>query len=198
MSIILDSKFLFPVKVTQSIDPNFDSYKDDLIEWIENYKLSDAGNIKVSNIGGWQSSSNFYVDNESFSPFMDKIWQHILSSIIHYSKDIELSNIIENGNGIKLSNIWINVNPRGAYNQTHVHPGSLVSGVMWVKVLPKSGNIVMYDPNEMNNYCLSPNVYSVTPREGVCLLFPSYIPHRVFPNESESNRISLSFNLDIS
>ena len=49
----------------------------------------------------------------------------------------------------------------------------------------------------MNSYCLSPSVAKVKPTEGECLLFPAFIPHDVSENESDGDRISISFNLDI-
>ena len=35
------------------------------------------------------------------------------------------------------------------------------------------------------------------PKEGSMLVFPSYLEHMVKPNESDEDRISVSFNLDI-
>ena len=35
----------------------------------------------------------------------------------------------------------------------------------------------------------------VRPRPGLMVLFPSYVPHMVFPHEGASERISIAFNL---
>ena len=45
-----------------------------------------------------------------------------------------------------------------------------------------------------NNYCHS---YFFSPIEGRMLIFPSYLQHHVEVNNSEGDRISISFNIDL-
>lgn len=195
MALKFAQENIFPARIGYSIDENFD-YKDDLIEWILEYKDNNPS-VKVSNVGGWQSRGNFYHEEESFKPFMDKIWEQISSTVNSYAEDLELRHLITNNHVLKLMNIWVNVNPPGSFNHVHVHPGSLLSGVLWVKYPEESGCLGFRDPNEMNNYCLGENVHPVIPTEGSMAIFPAFVPHSVEPNESEENRISISFNLDI-
>lgn len=186
---------IFPVKIVRSIDTHFDEYQNDVIEWIYDYKKDNASE-KVSNVGGWQSKGNFYRETPSFSRFMDRIWEQITKTLHSYSEGIELEYLIDTGHNLNLINIWINVNPPGSFNHIHVHPGSLLSGVFWIKAPKDSGYLVLRDPNEMNNYCLGMNTHPVIPKEGGMILFPAYIPHNVEVNESDEDRISISFNLD--
>jgi Putative 2OG-Fe(II) oxygenase len=37
--------------------------------------------------------------------------------------------------------------------------------------------------------------YLVQPAPGLTVLFPSYMPHMVFPHQGERERISIAFNL---
>jgi uncharacterized protein (TIGR02466 family) len=195
MSFEYSQEHIFPARIGYSIDKNFD-YKDDLIEWIMKYKENNPS-VKVSNVGGWQSRGNFYQEEESFKPFMDKIWEQISTTVNNYAEDLELRHLITNNHVLKLMNIWVNVNTPGSLNHIHIHPGSLLSGVLWVQYPEKSGHFIFRDPNTMNNYCLGLNVHEVVPTEGTMAIFPAFVPHNVEPNESEGDRISISFNLDI-
>ena len=187
---------IFALKVVKKADPEFSTYKDDLVEWIYKYKDRNEG-VKLSNQHGWQSESGFYMEEESFNPFWEDLWRLITETTKEYSTGIELGEMIRQGYGIKLLNLWISVNPPGAYNKTHVHPGALLSGVIWIDFPEDSGDFFFRNPNEMNSYCLSSSVAKVKPTEGECLLFPAFIPHDVSENESDGDRISISFNLDI-
>ena len=39
--------------------------------------------------------------------------------------------------------------------------------------------------------------WSVKPEDGLFILFPSYMPHEVHPNQSDEVRISASFNVQV-
>lgn len=194
--MLYDDAFLFPLKIGISTDEEF-LYRQDMIDWIIKYKKNDVNNnVKVSNHGGYQTRGNFYMedDSEDFTPFLDKIWIQIDKTIQCYAKGLVIA---KDNIPITLQNIWVNVNGPGAYNQVHVHPGSVLSGVLWVDCPEDSGDFYFTDPLEMNTYCLGPNAQKVEPIEGQMMIFPACIPHYVLPNTSEEDRISISFNLDI-
>lgn len=94
--------------------------------------------------------------------------------------------------------MWANINYPNAFNMAHIH-GAELSGVFYVKVpAGKAGRIVFVDPrqrvsmSEKKIRCLN---YPITPEEGVCIIFPSWLEHYVEPNETNETRISMSFNL---
>jgi uncharacterized protein (TIGR02466 family) len=82
-----------------------------------------------------------------------------------------------------------------------------VSGIFYLKTPPGSSNITFYpnqhfkdffdytfmikDPN--NWYSLPKTEY--TPYPGLLLLWPSWLYHEVMPNDSQTPRTSLVFNL---
>lgn len=188
---------LFPARIISTHDKDFE-YQQDLIDWIEDYQSKDNSNIVISNVNGYQSQGNFYRYEESFSKFSEKIWKHIENSLDVYTKDIELGYLLTQGHRIYMSNMWINVNPPGAFNHVHVHPGSLLSGVLWIKTPKDCGDLIFRDPMEMNNYCLGENARRFQASAGFMMLFPAHIPHNVDINRSNDTRISISFNLDLS
>jgi len=100
-------------------------------------------------------------------------------------------------------NYWFNINHRGNYNNSHRHPNSYFSVVYYVKVPNNSGDIVFERPDHMMDYLpiVVPNEntwgsYTFTPEEGMLLVFPSYLNHRVEMNKAEGDdeRISIALN----
>ena len=103
---------------------------------------------------------------------------------------------------------WIGINKPGSYNSKHVHPTSHLSGVFWIKVPKNSGSIMFHSPEIFNRFqeldcytdefCYDSNCYMThdfTPSEGKILIFPSSLEHEVKKNESNEDRISVSFNM---
>jgi hypothetical protein len=104
-----------------------------------------------------------------------------------------------------INNFWINKNTKGSFNRSHVHAGCHFSAVYYVKAPENCGNIVFTNPNlgarmhgfdSINNEKFR-SQWSLKPEKGLFILFPSYIPHEVEPNQSDEERISASFNVEV-
>ena len=104
--------------------------------------------------------------------------------------------------------MWININGKGHYNKLHHHPLSDLSGVFWIKASKNSGNLEFTSPhdfvqaNEMSCYTKKYrddnkifSSYYFNPSAGRVMIFPSFLLHHVLPNNSNEDRISVSFNL---
>jgi len=155
-------------------------------------KQIDSGRV-VSNVGGWQS-------NEFNLKKPPKELKEVSRCILDFSLDICKFMSIEPVSG---GTGWINVNENGHFNWRHTHPQSALSGVYYVKTSSNSGNIEFENPSmdlmtniKVKSYnifnCASFQVPSET---GVMYIFPSWLPHKVHPNLSDEERISISFNL---
>jgi hypothetical protein len=80
--------------------------------------------------------------------------------------------------------IWMNFTYKGDDNPMHNHAGSLSS--------------IIYVKDEDCQPTIFPTInYTHKPKEGEILLFPSNLLHSVDVKETESERISVSFNLDV-
>lgn len=184
---------IFPTRIYQGYDENLSEYRDNLLFRIAEHSVNHASNA-VSNVGGFQSNPFLY-DVPTFREFHDVLWNAISPFI-----DQIAINIGSLGNAPKLTlhNLWYNINYPGAYNIEHTHPHAIYSGVLWIKVPENSGNLVMSDPCKHIIYGTVPTDYGFVPEEGKIIVFPSHIPHRVEVNNSTENRISLSFNINMS
>jgi uncharacterized protein (TIGR02466 family) len=105
----------------------------------------------------------------------------------------------------RLGNMWANINLPGGYNNSHVHPNSLFSGAYYVKSQPNSGRLHIMDPRPGVQHVMPNKKPGKLPRElwretyydpipGRLIMFPSWLWHKVEPNQSNDIRISISFN----
>jgi len=107
---------------------------------------------------------------------------------------------------------WPNINRRGDYHALHNHPHSYLSGTYYVDVPRQKtaknnrkdiapGEISFYDPRTQANMTAIKNdlqieaEYSILPKSGDLLLWPSWLHHFVHPNFSDKPRLSISFNV---
>lgn len=81
--------------------------------------------------------------------------------------------------------IWLNFTYKGDNNPLHKHSGSL-SGIIYIK-----------DEDKQPTHFPTIN-YTHQPEEGEILMFPSHLYHYVDVKETESERITSSFNLEAS
>ena len=193
------TSFLFPKLVVSGDIENFTDIKQDLIDWIYKFKEKNSGISKISNRGGWQSESKKIFVSEGF----DKFAEYIVPSITELLKSYEIEK------EIRIVQMWLNVNEPNSYNVCHRHPGSDLSGVLWIKQTPESGRFVFDDIDNVDQilttninpqYLKEKNMLpEIVPeyQDGTVILFPSMLTHRVEINETDEDRISISFNLKI-
>jgi len=86
---------------------------------------------------------------------------------------------------------WSVVLRQGGYQKRHIHPEAVVSGVVYIQLPQESAN---EDKKEGNLVFPSNNMKMVTPKEGMVVLFPSYLAHETVPINSNEERICIAFN----
>lgn len=164
------------------------SYKEEII------KIANTEEGKVrSNRGGFQSDTLLW-NNEVFKPLLEKSTAVIQSIIAEYS---------QNRPEFVIRSMWGNINPKGGYNLTHVHPSGWMSCVYYVNVPENSSGITFEDPRpakimDFQQSCLrDDNYFTHQPITGDLVIFPSWLPHFVNPNPTDDLRISISFNVEL-
>ena len=128
----------------------------------------------VSNRGGWQSDLFYHIPVELKELF----------DIVDHNVDV-----IHSSSVLRLEEFWINVNKPNDSNSPHTHhditppltdPG--ISGVFYINIPEGDAGDILLGHER------------VQPYENLLILFPSDMIHMVYPNRTEKNRISLSFN----
>jgi uncharacterized protein (TIGR02466 family) len=107
-----------------------------------------------------------------------------------------------------ITNSWINVYRHGDQAGPHMHHNSLLSGVLYLKAVGDSGDIVFHRdvhslipfPPALDLDMDSFNIYNCkswghTPKTNDICLFPSAVSHSVDPNYSSEERWSVAFNV---
>ena len=198
---------LFPTVLHEFEVPTFKQVQQDLIKQVYKERKKDPVGREMTNVGGWQSQEwgGWHSQGKDFD-------RNILSEFIvkEVSNYFTQNKILKSGTQLYFSNWWININKKGDFNEKHVHPASHFSGVCYLQVPSNSGTIV-FDSAHLFTRCRETSFYNpilaesfniipalvVTGSPGKFLIFPSDLLHGVEPSKSREDRISLSFNINL-
>jgi len=191
---------LFPSIIHQFDVNGFSEIKDKLIDYVYDCKKNDS-----EGRGEWQSITFSFNDKDK-KDILQSFLTNCLSEFPPIKKSVNLS-----------MRAWVNISKPGGYLAKHHHPDCNLAGVLWIKALQNSGNIVFHNPRTFDPFLQSAkkreidsytddfknkfNIYSdydFPPTEGRILIFPSYLEHQVRENKSNKDRISVSFNIKLS
>ena len=104
-------------------------------------------------------------------------------------------------NKFKMTTSWFTKSNRNQESIYHNHNNCMFSGVLYLKINDNSGGI------NFNNYenfrfqliptkydMLNGKDYTIKPKTGTIVFFPSEMHHKILQNESNEERVSLAFN----
>jgi uncharacterized protein (TIGR02466 family) len=206
MTVKLVREIYFPTLIYFADLPDGAALNEGMRPHIYALREEEPEGIVKSNMrkaGSWHSPTTL-ADLAQFAPLKNAV----LSATRRIFEDLDYDPAYEPA----ISNMWTIINPRNGYNRSHVHPGSLWSGVYYVQAPPDCGRIVFSDPRAPAVMWPAPHhptrqrkpeswteVY-FEPIEGRMLLFPAWLLHEVEPNLSEldppaGDRIVVSFNI---
>lgn len=193
---MLKADLWFPSIVWATADIDFDT------DWLKQYadQLRTASDgVKISNSGGWQSQSIEYPQfrEPTTPPQLKKLKVQLDGAVQEASQQAGLP-------GLNLNNLWFNINGYKDHNLLHDHQGSLISGVLYTHTnkIGDQGNIEFHREDSAVHFIPPLDRYnhftstkgSYEPKQGLLLLFPSWLKHSVNSNMSQDERYSISFN----
>ena len=154
--------------------------------------------LTKSNRGGWHSK-NFKLDNKDSIQFKFavEIQKYILDVFRNYGWKTEQ-------NRIQIKEMWAIINKKDDFNVIHTHPNCYLSSAYYVKAPENCGKFLIENPNQAKKHFypqlankteLNMPIAGLDVNEGDLLLFPGYLPHKVAKNESDEDRIVVSFNV---
>ena len=166
---------------------------DELAQNIINWSKENEG-VQKTNVNGWHSETEMHKKPE-YKPLVDELFKMVLQVFNEEFLDKQAV----------LGNMWANINYQGGYNKPHVHPNALFSGVYYVKTPPNCGRLICQDPRPGIQTCMPTRKkveipkylwrdVHLQPQENRAIIFPAWLWHSVEPNQSNENRISISFN----
>ena len=195
---ISEINLFFSTPVWTCIVPNFQNINDSILEYIYELKSKDSEGLKRSNFKGWHSN-NFDLNEPKPKEFVNSI-QTPLKELFN---DMEWDLFKQK---VKITSMWSIINTKEAFNGRHIHGNNHISAAYYVKAPEKCGNIVFYDPRSAPVFNhpiikkpnkLNSDSHSIKPKEGLLVLFPSYLHHSVDFNKSNDERVVISFNINL-
>jgi uncharacterized protein (TIGR02466 family) len=136
------------------------------------------------------------LDNYNTENFKKELNLHLK----HYLSLIRANIEIKNGSEYTITSSWMTLNKQNSYAVVHSHGSSDLSGVYYFKTNGKDGNLFFETPIKMNkaNYCFRhyATTEEIAPKVGNIILFPGWMEHGVGTNQTDNDRVSLSFNID--
>lgn len=155
------------------------------------------------------SVNKYVLDLEELKILKNKIMEHVNFFVY------EFLGVKENMK-FNIENSWVNKYLKNDSSPEHFHGNSLISGVYYIEVDENTGPISFFkdkthynlwtetirvdfkyqdkDSNRSSNFYNSQSV-QFYPQKGDIVLFPSLLNHDVAPNESDTVRYSLAFNV---
>ncbi len=159
-----------------------------------------SSGINRSNWGGWHSECDLF---ERLEPGCQQLRQHIFHAIQictqNVAPDFNFSHYKVQAEG------WFNVLDPGGLNTPHDHPGWIWSGCYYIQVpeggRERSGYIEFLDSRTnvraltVEGAACFASKQLIQPQAGMLLIFPSYLRHWVYPNETSEKRVMAAFNI---
>lgn len=188
---------LFPLPLVQFEVAGAAELNKLLLKEISKRRASETG-VAKSNRKGWHSAPDLFERKEASHAKLAKMLLRMMAEFTRQlapNMDFAKLEMIPDG--------WINVNPKGAYNAPHDHPGCFWSGVYYVQVpegAGEAGIIEFLSPHEVLPHngiiqaAITADKRRIRPTPGTVLLFPSQLVHWVHPNESDEERVTIAFN----
>ena len=155
---------------------------------------------KAHGYGGYTSYASLNdlpVRDPAFGDLVRVLNQHVAAFARDCAFDL-------GGRKLKLDSLWVNVLRSRSAHAGHIHPHSVVSGTIYVRVPDGAGGLKLEDPRlPMMMAAPTPlpdapeelrRFVTVTPTPGAILLWESWLRHEVPAGNTREDRISISFN----
>lgn len=168
-------------------------YTEDLTEEIKYAKVIDYGRDNMQQVGGNSQSTDSFILNKKE---LSNIKTFIEASIKEYCEKI-----LECEDELRITQSWINKSTFGQSHHLHNHPNSIISGVFYFQSDEKTAPIQFRKASDSSFNLIhkkynhfTTEMFNLYTTSGDLILFPSNLFHTVLPNQSTSERLSLSFN----
>jgi uncharacterized protein (TIGR02466 family) len=177
---------------------NIDTKK--IVSMLEEYDFHDAGGdisstkkpTDIENISS--ASDNLYVLEDKRFKFLK---DELMKEFYLFSRDQ-----MKYSNKFEITTSWFTKAEKGQSSESHNHNNCMISGVLYLQTDKNCGNINFqnYDNRRYNINIEEYNIFNgaevdFPPEDGLLLLFPSEVWHKIEKNKSDTTRYSLAFNL---
>jgi hypothetical protein len=163
-------------------------------------ELNDSGNPMISIRGGQQIQvypNELNLELSWMIEWLEKICQGYIELIISQSGTEELKYVRP-----KVTSIWTIRQYEGDYQEMHSHPSGHLSGNIYISApelavdsKPSDSQISFRLPftKDISKFIMNDN-WRYSPTPGTVILFPSHLPHVVYPWRGTGHRTVMAFD----
>jgi len=162
--------------------------------------ITDIMMMKTKTMSNHRSKERYLFDN-TFAEELKDIKSFCEHQLKNYLEEIEGADT--DLAGLRITQSWLNITKPDESHHPHSHANSYLSCVLYIKCLPDD-SIIFVNPmhgfyngmwfQEIKQTEGNSNAVRVNIKKGDLIIFPSWIPHYVNVNNTDKERISLSFN----
>jgi uncharacterized protein (TIGR02466 family) len=187
--------YFFPTIVGSAINESHESCQDDLIQHclVLKKQIESGGQ-------GWISNKTYNTSDGKYEIYHDDKFSSLNNWVETQIKDycneldIDYTNLKNNGS-------WFNIYQKNDYQEKHVHPTSVISAI-YILTCSDDGAKVFFTTPVSGMYHVKKTVRKQELADqircesipGTLLIFPSHLTHAVERHDSDSLRITLSYN----
>jgi uncharacterized protein (TIGR02466 family) len=145
-------------------------------------------------------SANSYILN---NPMFAELKQKIVYALQDYA-----NNVLGFAGKYSITQSWLSIKNPGQRHVMHSHANSIISGVYYFNNQDESSGLTFVKSAVSTNgtFAMAPlvnqnvenqftfNEVSLSVQNNMLCMFPSYLPHKVGPNNSNNTRYSIAFN----
>jgi len=164
-------------------------------------ELNDSGNPMLSIRGGQQIHvypNDLNLDVTWLKNWLESICQGYMELVTQQSGHQELKMCKP-----VIGSIWTIRQESGDYQEIHTHPNAHLSGNIYISAPelddetknPTDSQVVFQLPQnrDLTKFIMQ-DTWKYTPTPGTVILFPSYIPHTVYPWKGVGSRLVMAFD----
>ena len=188
--------FPLPIFLDEAEGSEYVDIQKELTDTKHTLKFNDSGSYMILNENPF--NSNFLIESGCHHSikFINKTVDKFVTSLYgEYDKDIFKWEIIES---------WMTKTIKGRCAREHSHGSYDISGVYYLDTNGNDGNLIFTNINHnlegnmlLNKLLINGDV-AMPLKNGTIFLWPGQLRHKTLINETDHERISISFNIAIS
>lgn len=159
--------------------------------------------FQTARVYKWKSYNLTEIDYLAV-PELKKLVDLVTSYVNQAAQEIDLRDTTS----LKISDLWYNIYDKGVDLEGHIHPGNFLSATYYIKAQEDCGDLLFRTSNHTIYYQYNPKTISnrnnitavawnMKAIENRLVIHPSNVYHSVSSNQSNDQRVSITFNYQI-
>lgn len=195
----LDCRFFNPVAIAKvKLDHEIFNKIDRLSNDLLNGPPSDYDKSDLTLRGGIQRRVYPGSNVDWLKEFIENVAREYQKNICDQAENWEAMNLVP-----KLQNCWTITQPEHSYQVTHTHPFGNISGNLYLEVPDLADNLTdgcisfLFDHTQDLRQLRLRDTLHYKPEQGTMLVFPSWLPHQVYPWSGQGRRRVLAWDCQL-